>query len=233
MIASPADVGDVDWIVERLAERRAPLTPLAPVFWRPAPDAADRHRAYVGHLLADGGALAYRTAHFVLVANPRGDGWVVDDLHVAAERWTIDGIELWNALASDRRGDAVRFVCPTYESARVDFASDVGLELAETWWLIELASGGGEAGVSVTLPGAEAVTVAAPPVYAPPGPMLLVPSPVNAVTAVPSAVDAAPALGCAGVVVSQGVGDRSMVGALRAAGLRPHCHFFEGILEPV
>lgn len=123
-------------------------------------------------------------------------------------------------------------MCPTYETARVDFASDVGLELAETWWLVELASGGGEAGVSVTLHGAEAVTVAAPPVYAPPGPMLLVPSCADAATAVPAAVERAPGLGCAGVVVNQAVSEQSMVDVLRAAGLRPHCHFFTGTLEP-
>jgi hypothetical protein len=233
MSASPADVADLDWIIDRLAERRAPLAPLAPVFWRPAPDAADRHRAYIEHLLTEGGALAYRTAHSVLVASPRGDGWLIDDLYVPAERWTTDGAELWNALASGRRGDDVRFVCPTYESARVEFASEVGLALAETWWLVELGSGGGEAGVSVTLPGAEAVTVGAPPVYAPPGPMLFLPSPEDVAAAAPAAVDRALGLGCAGVVVNQAAGNQSMVEVLRAAGLRPHCHFFEGTIEQV
>jgi hypothetical protein len=87
--------------------------------------------------------------------------------------------------------------------------------------------------VAVTLPGADAVTVAAPPVYAPPGPMLFLPSPEDVAAAAPAAVDRAPGLGCACVVVNQAAGDQSMVEVLRSAGLRPHCHFFEGTIEQV
>lgn len=233
MTVAPATLGDLDWIIARLAERRKPLTPHAPVFWRPAPDAAERHRAFIEHLLTEGGGLAYRTADSVLIATRRGDGWLVDDLHVHDQRWTTDGIELWNALAADRRGDDVRFVCPTYENDRAEFASNIGLTLAETWWLIELDSGGGEARVTVSLPGADAVTVGAPPVYAPPGPMLFLPSPEDAATGVRAALDKAPGLGCAGVVVNQAASEQSMVEVLRTSGLRPHCDYFAGTIEAV
>jgi hypothetical protein len=232
--AAPASLADLDWIIDRLAERRAPLVALAPVFWRPAPDATDRHRQFIGHLLSDGGGNAYRTADSVLVAAPRGDGWVVDDLHVTDERWAADGVELWTAFAADCNGDDVRLVCPTYERDRARFASSVGLTVAETWWLLELESGGGEAGVHVPLPGADALTVGAPPVYALPGPMLLLPTPPDAATAVPAAVHRAPKLGCAGVVVNQPAGDRALAEVLRSAGLRPHCDFFTGVVvDPV
>jgi len=154
-------------------------------------------------------------------------------LHVRDQRWTTDGIELWNALAADRRGDDVRFVCPTYENDRAEFASKIGLTVAETWWLVELGSGGGEARVTVSLPGADAVTVGAPPVYDPPGPMLFLPSPEDAVTAVPAALDKAPGLGCAGVVVNQAASEQPMVEVLRAAGLRPHCDYFAGTIDTV
>ena len=231
MTVSPVTLADLDWIIARLAERRTSLTPLAPVFWRPAPDAAERHREFIEYLLTDGGALAYRTADSVLIASPRGDGWLVDDLHVREGCWTTDGIELWNALAANRRGDDVRFVCPTYESDRAEFASSIGLSVGETWWLVELGSGGGKARLTVSLPGADAVTVGAPPVYAPPGPMLFLPSPDDAATAVSAALDRAPELGCAGVVVNQAASDQGMVEALRAAGLRPHCDYFAGTIE--
>lgn len=233
MTVAPASPADLDWIIARLAERRAPLTALAPIYWSPAPDAAERHRAFIEYLITDGGGLAYRTTDSVLVASPRGDGWLVDDLHVHDWHWTTEGIELWNALAADRRGHDVRFVCPTYESDRAEFALSIGLGVAETWWLIELGSGGGEPRVNVPLPGADAITVGAPPVYAPPGPMLFLPSPEDASSAVPAALAKAPELGCAGVVVNQTASDQDMAQILRAAGLRPHCNYFTGTIEPV
>ena len=67
----------------------------------------------------------------------------------------------------------MRLVAPAYEVGRAAHAVATGLEVAESWWLRELSSGGGQPGVSVELAGAHAVTVASPPVYAPPGPMLL------------------------------------------------------------
>lgn len=232
MSVSPSsNSADVDWVTACLSERRDALRPFAPVFWRPASNAAERHREFIRYLLTEGGGLAYRTRNSVLLATPGGNGWLVDDLHVRDQCWTTDGIDLWNALAADRRGDHVRFVCPTYESDRAQFASNIGLTVAETWWLIELENGGGETNVTISLPGADAVTVGAPPVYAPPGPMLFLASPEDAATAVPAALDKAPTLGCAGVVVNQAASEQSMAQVLRAAGLRPHCDFFVGTIE--
>jgi hypothetical protein len=231
--ASLAPLSDLDWIVARLAERRAPLAAFAPVYWRPAADAVERHHAFIEYLLTGGGGLAYRTADSVLIAIPRGEGWLVDDLHVHDARWATEGVELWNALAAVCRGHGVRLVCPTYETDRVEFASSIGLSVAETWWLIELVSGGGEAGVNVALPSADAITVAAPPVYAPPGPMLFLPATEDAATAVRAAISRAPELGCAGVVVNQTARDQEMSEILQGFGLRPHCDYFTGTIEPV
>lgn len=155
-------------------------------------------------------------------------------MHVHDEHWASDGTELWNELAAVSGGQDVRFVCPTYESGRAEFASRIGLTVAETWWLIELRdSGGGEARMKVRLPGADAITVGAPAVYAPPGPMLFLPAPQDATLAVPAALHQAHELGCAGVVVNQSASDRDMAEVLRAAGLRPHCDYFTGIIEAV
>lgn len=90
-------------------------------------------------------ARAYRTADAVLIATPRGDGWLVDDAHVLGQRWceTSDGHELWDLFATECGGSAVRFVCPTYERERTVFAAAAGLDVQETWWLKELSSSGG------------------------------------------------------------------------------------------
>lgn len=160
MNATRAHLTDLDWIVAALAERRAPLVELAPVFWHPAPDAALHHRANV------------------------------------TVRTSPDGSD---SRTPSRGG------------------------------LLELdGSGGGEPGLEVALPGAEAITVGAPPVYAPPGPILFLPAPTDATKALPAAISRAPALGCAAIVVNQGADDTDLGAALAAAGFRRHCDYFEG-----
>ncbi len=235
MTAAPATLDDLDWMIDLLAERRAPLVDFAPVFWRPAPQARAAHRTFIAHVVTDGGGRAYRTADAVLIAAPRGDGWLVDDAFVRGEQWlaTPDGGDLWNALAGDCAGSQVRFVCPTYETQRAAFATEVGLAVQESWWLLELTGGGGEAGLTVSLPGAYAVTLAAPPVYAPPGPMLFLPNPVDASIAIPAALERAVELGCAGVVVNQAAYDHALAEQLAKAGFRRHCDYFSGEIRPL
>lgn len=228
-----AAVDDSAWTVAALNRRREPLVQYAPVFWRPASDALSKHRAFLDYLLTDGGALAYRTDDSVLIAAPRGAGWLVDDFFVDQEKWMVDGRELWNAFSSDHPGSHVRFVCPSYEEARGAFALQVGLSVSASWWLKELpGSGGGDARVEVALPGAQAVTVAAPPVYAPPGPTLYLPSVTDARPAVAAAVDRAPDLGCAAVVVNVEPGGADLVSALTDADFRRHCDYYEGAVRP-
>lgn len=229
-----ATVDDLDWIVATLAVRRRRVVEHAPVFWRPSPTAGEAHREFLGSLLSGGGALAWRTNTSLLVAMPRADGWLVDDAYVPGDAWTPgDGSDLWDALADARAGDAVRFVCPTYERRRSDFAHTAGLRVAESWWLLELDHAGGTAGLRVTLPGAEAVTVAAPPVYAPPGPVLFLPDPTDAEAALPAATEKAAELGCAAIVVNQQAGDQALTDTLDAAGFRRHCDYFTGAIDHV
>lgn len=227
-----ASIADVDWIVSTLTERRRGLVRYAPVFWHPAPKAAEYHRAFIEHLLTEGGATAYRTDHSVLIAVPRGPGWLVDDAHVAHDSWSGgDGAALWNAFVADCGGAEVRFVCPTYEQERTEFAADAGLQIAESWWLRELGHEGGAAGVEVSLPGAEAVTLGAPPVYAPPGPVLFLPDPIDAKTAVPAALDKARDLGCAAIVANQIAGRDDLAYDLAEVGLHRHCDYFTGSIR--
>jgi hypothetical protein len=233
MTVRAAAVDDSAWIVAALNRRREPLVQYAPVFWRPAPDASSQHRAFLDYLLTDGGAVAYRTDDSVLVAAPRGDGLLVDDFFVDQEKWMVDGRALWDAFSRDYHGAQVRFVCPAHEIARGAFALQVGLRISASWWLKELpGSGGGDARVEVALPGAQAVTVAAPPVYAPPGPMLFLPVVTDAQQAVPAAVDQAPGLGCAAVVVNVELGNADLTSALTGADFRCHCDYYEGVIRP-
>lgn len=235
MRAAVVGPDDLDWVVEVLQERREPLVGLAPVFWRPAADAAAHHRAFLEHLVTDGGAKAYRTDTAVLVAVPRGPGWLVDDLHVPGSAWAGgDGRTLWNALAGQTHGSQVRLVCPTYERDRAEFAQAAGLHVAESWWLLELPrASGGEAGLRVDLAGTEALTVAAPPVYDPGGPVLFLGPVSDSRAALPVAVDTAPRLGCAAIVVNQVAGEEALAGALAQAGFRRHCDYYTGTIDPI
>jgi len=158
---------------------------------------------------------------------------LVDDFFVDEDKWMVDGRELWDAFSGDRQGSQVRCVCPAYDTARGAFASQVGLSVSASWWLRELPdSGGGDARVEVALPGAHAVTVAAPPVYAPPGPILFLPAVTDAQQAVPAAVDLAPDLGCAAVVVNVEPGDADVTAVLTGADFRRHCDYYEGVVRP-
>ena len=232
---SLATVKDLDWIVAVLVRRREPLVQHAPIFWKPAPDAEVNHRDFIAHLLTDGGARAYRTDSSILIAVPRSGGWLVDDASIQGERWAAgDGRELWNAFAADLHGEDVRLVCPTYERDRAEFAHSVGLAVAESWWLFEVpGSGGGEAGAQIMVPGADALTVGAPPVYAPPGPILFLRAVMNADLALPEALSAVRDLGCAAIVVNQTVDDDDLARSLAAAGFRQHCDYHTGVVRPI
>lgn len=235
MPALVATAEDVDWIVRVLEQRREPLVEFAPVFWQPASDATARHAAFIEHLLGEGDARAYRTDVSVLVAVPREEGWLVDDAFVPGSDWAGgDGRVLWNALDRDAHGAPVRFVCPSYEQPRAEFARRAGLNLSESWWLRELSGpAGGEAGVQVQLPGAEAITVAAPPVYDPPGPILFLPAPDEPRIALSAAVDEAPRLGAPAIVVNQVAADEGLAEALSEAGFRRHCDYYTGTIKPI
>lgn len=231
MRVSAVTTEDLDWVVAALGRRRARLVPFGPIFWRPAPDAASLHRNYLGSQLTDGGALAYRTEDSVLMAVPRGDGWLVDDAYVPDEDSNTSR-ELWNAFDAECHGARVRLVCPVYEEHRAEFARAVGLTVAETWWLRELPdSTGCPGGVRVPLAEVDAITVAAPSIYDPGGAVLLLPDAPPIDEVIRAAVDRAFELGCPAVVVNQRADDADLARVLEGEGLRRHCDYLEGIVE--
>lgn len=94
---------------------------------------------------------------------------------------------------------------------------------------LDLAGRDGQAGGDVDLPGARARTVAAPPVDAPGGPVLLL-TDVTPSADLAAAATAAEERGCAGVVVETTPGSEPQ-DALAAAGFRRHCDYLSGTIR--
>jgi hypothetical protein len=231
MATSRIGPDDLDWIVERLAARRSALTPHAPVYWRPAPDSEARHREYLQLLLGDGGAIGFRTSTGLILAQPRGPGWLVDDATVADGHWPSDGAQLWEALRPELHGPT-RWVCPVPEGSRREFIESQDFVLAESWWhrdvTGELSTIAPDRAVSVD--GASARLVSAPPVYSPGGPVLFLTDVRDPALALEEGVIQARSLGSPVVVVSQPPEAGALVGELEAHGFTRHCDFMERLL---
>ncbi len=105
------------------------------------------------------------------------------------------------------------------------------VEAEESWWLMELpGSGGGEVGCQIELPGADAITVGAPAVCAPPGPILFLPALTDAARAVPAAIAKAPDIGCSAIVVNQIASDNALRQHLAEAGFKRHRDYYTGTI---
>jgi hypothetical protein len=154
---------------------------------------------------------------------------VVDDM--AMERdvfWPLDGEELLRAAGQVGR---LRFVCPVPELLRASAATAVGLSVAESWWhrdLMQVSSDlPHEVELGVRVDGAVGCLVAAPPVYAPGGPVLLVTS-LTDPAALRVIEDEAARRGAPVSVVSQKPDDQELAELLRFAGYKRTTEFYEG-----
>lgn len=169
---------DVSWVVEMTRQRRESLVTHAPLFWRPAEDATDRHRAFLAQLIDDPDVLSVRTANGYLIAVDRGPAWLVDDATVAGEgEWEVEGVALLRH--AQQRCGPLRVVVPVFESSRMAAVLSVGLAPIEQWWHRDLAAApatavGAADGPDIAVDGAHGQLVPAPPVYDPGGPVLLV-----------------------------------------------------------
>ena len=226
-------IGDLDWIVGRLAQRRAALASHAPVYWRQAADAAQAHRRHLGYALSGGGGVGFRTDDALLIAAPRRDDrWIIDDAVVPDGEWATTGQLLWDALRGEIARSPVRFVCPVPEPGRAGFARTRGLRLQSSWWhdAIEQVRPPAE-GHDLHVEGATASLVPAPRVYDPGGPVVFLTEIRDVARALPAARAEAQRLGSPVVVADQPQGDTALAGALEDAGYHRHCDFFDGTIE--
>lgn len=223
----PLTHDDLDWVVGLTRTRRERLVPHAPRFWRPAPDAAERHRAFLTHQIADADAVTLRTEHGYLVAVGRADRLVVDDMVVdPPEHWATEGVRLLECAGSH---GALRFVVPAVERERMDAALDLGLEPAEVWWHRDLEPATGLNVVvqepTISIEGASGQLVPSPPVYDPGGPVLLVTS-VDSVDALARIQQSAARRGATVAVVSQDPSDSASAALLTESGFVVTTYFF-------
>lgn len=165
---------DLEWVLDISGHRRERIAGFGPRFWRPAPDARDRHREFLSHQIQDPQVVSLRTDHGFVFAAPRGDELDVDDMALDDDNlWTRDGSGLIMAVLE--RSD-LRFVCPVAEPARTKFAIDLGMSLDQTWWHRDLPAKVSAAAHdrAIAVKGAAGRLIKAPPVYDPGGPVLLV-----------------------------------------------------------
>ncbi|MBB6625984.1 hypothetical protein H5V45_01505 [Nocardioides sp. KIGAM211] len=214
---------DLDWVTLLASHRRESLVPHAPRFWAPAAEAKARHRDFLGHLIDSPDVVAVRTDHAFLIALSRGGTWLVDDAAAGeadGDLWATEGVDLLRHAL--HLGGCLRFVVPVFETARMAAAEQVGLVPVELWWhrdldRAEAAPAAEDVDLAVRVPGAAGRLVAAPPVYDPGGPVLLV-TEVESPDALTRIESAAAARGAGVSVVSQDPGDETLRGMLGAAG---------------
>jgi hypothetical protein len=226
MHVRPLAPEDLDWVLDLSARRARDREPFAPLFWRRATDAREKHAAFLGSLIADPDVAALRTDRAFAFGLPRTDWLLIDDAAVEDEAaWEADGSALLQSLSGT---GPVRFICPVPERARTALAQRCGLHLAESWWHRDLDGfTPGAAPRPVDVPGARGRLVSAPPVYAPGGPVLLVTEVADA-AALTTIEQQAASAGAPVSVVTQKPGDGPLADLLTAAGYIRTCDFFEG-----
>ena len=177
---------DADWAADLMAERRREYEPYSPVFWRPAAHARDYHVRFLRRQLASPDTLALRSARGFLIAQLRPPEAFVDDFAITPDAtWSDAGAELllalWDRVADSAGIDALRVVTAQADRPKSTLLADLGLRLAEQWWVRALPAPGAqrptprryEAPRRIDGPGFSGLFGSAPPVYDPGGPVLL------------------------------------------------------------
>jgi len=240
-VTRPLTADDLDWVLDLIEPRRRQLAEHAPHFWNPAPRARELHGRFLADQLTNPELVTLRTDHGFVFAGPRGDGFVIDDFLVDSDdRWPTDGATLVHDAVGNR---SVRIVCPVHELGRYRLAKTLGLTVAESWWTHDLdpvagaASGAGPAagtgggqisGGEITVDGTTGRLLAAPPVYAPGGPVLIL-STVASTESLAAAERQAQAAGSTVAVVAQRADDLARRQLLTSAGYRRTTDYYDGV----
>ena len=149
--------GDLDIIVALADEKRRQYADYAPVFHRPAANAAEVHKPWIARLLGDDGAAVLVSEHgsgardgFLIatlvasppVYDPGGLTCSVDDFVVAAPaRWdTVGRALLQAAQAWGRERGAVQtvVVCGAHDGLKRKMLIECGLAVVSEWFTAPL-----------------------------------------------------------------------------------------------
>jgi GNAT superfamily N-acetyltransferase len=149
-VAAQTDVPAITVLADTRRERYAQYQPL---FWRPAAAAPEKHRAYLGRLVASEKVITLvseedgRLTGFLIaslkpappVYDPGGLSCDIDDFVVTpAANWPTTGVELLRAaLAEAGRRGAVQAVVVTahLDEPKRQALRACGLEIASEWWV--------------------------------------------------------------------------------------------------
>lgn len=244
---------DVDWVVGLAAERRERIAGYAPRFWRPAPDARRAHTSFLTGLIQAPGVVGLRTDRGFVIGVPDRGRLVIDDLALEDDSlWSTDGDLLLREVASSgpvrvvcplpepaRRAAVAELGLSVVETWwHRDLASpqhhseakqvhNTGPKQVLDTEATQIHDTGPkqvlDAEARVVVDGAAGSVVAAPAVYAPGGPVLLVRT-LPAAPALRAIEEAASRRGCVVSVVSMQSDDQAE--RLVSAGYKRTTEFF-------
>ncbi len=147
-----ATADDVDAVIELAAAARTDHAARQPVFWRPAPDARDRHRPFLAGQIADEKVITLvATDHGTVVGfavgvfhpappvyDPGDPTCTVDDFTVDhPTRWATTGADLLREVRSRAAAlGAVQVVVVVghHDHAKQAALAAAGLTAASQWW---------------------------------------------------------------------------------------------------
>ena len=166
---------DFEWAAALMERRRAVYERFAPVFWKPAENAAVPHAAFLRSQVESGSAVGLRSEVGFVVAAVRADHYDVDDFAVEPEtEWSTQGRQLLQSVPEfgplDQPARA-RVVTACQDLPKRRMLEALGLRPATRWWVKELrpAIAAEPTFAQVGFGSVKAMFVPAPPVYAPGG----------------------------------------------------------------
>jgi hypothetical protein len=147
----PAVPADIDAIIALGEQKRIQYEQYQLVFWRKAPDSAEKARAFLPHQMArenvislvherDGAVDGFVIA--ALVPTPPvyatgGPTLSIDDYHVAGADWAVTGAGLLAEavrLGKERGAVQVVVVCGQLDEPKRAMLAAAGLSVASEWW---------------------------------------------------------------------------------------------------
>ena len=172
--------GDAVWMAELMARRRAEYEIYSPTFWRRAVEVDDLHAAFLRRTVGQPQNIAIRGERGFITAVPRAGQFYADDFALdGGATWEVDGRTLVLAAWTEakRRGaTALRVVTAARDVPKVAMLTNAGMVVSERWWVRTLDADppGTVYEGTVSGDGFTAVLSAAPPVYNPGGPVVLI-----------------------------------------------------------